>query len=724
MLKQMLLGLFLAAAVSAHACRVERLADGGWRFFRAGETTPFAVCAAPADGIRLTVRTEPGSPFVFFDAAPDVQTSDRTVRRIDLPRIALAPFVAKPKAMSNAGLTEVDGHTGALGFLAVAEPFTRRGVVAAWLTNERASGVVKSGFAADGRVVLDPFAEYGRMLVRGGQSVGVDTFVIGAFDDCRLGLEEYADAAARRAGTRLLPQIAGYTTWYPDRFGYSDRSKYPKGCGAGDEASTMAFADEIVRLNLTAYGFSFFQIDDQWQIGDELNGPARNFTATNPNGPYPNGFRPTTDYLAARGIRTGLWWIPFGGVSADPWWTDKSNLYVRVATDVPNQDADEDHGGSPAQRSGMPYETIWGGTCLDMTNPKARGYVAELTRRMTYDWGMGYIKYDGMWTGYAADLAGGKSWQEDHFDNAVFSDPAVPNIAAYRLGVKTMREAAKPGTFILGCNIAQNARSIVASFGLVDAMRIGGDNGPIDMFPDRYDKGPKAASNLYFLNGRLWYNDPDPVYVRNCVPLGRARTFASFTALAGALYNFSDWLPDLGADRVEILKRTMAPHGVKATRPIDYFEESLPTAWVVDGGRMKVFGLYNWNTNAARRVDFPADYAGLDPDKTYVGFDFWRNEFIAPFKGRFVLEVPADDCRVIAVHEVVDRPFVLSTSRHVASPLIDVAEEHWDAETKTLSGVSRVVPGEEYELRIFVDGRIVRRSFRPSDSTLTWQIKF
>ena len=90
----------------------------------------------------------------------------------------------------------------------------------------------------------------------------------------------------------------------------------------------------------------------------------------------------------------------------------------------------------------------------------------------------------------------------------------------------------------------------------------------------------------------------------------------------------------------------------------------------------------------------------------------------------FVLEVPADDCRVIAVHEVVDRPFVLSTSRHVASPLIDVAEEHWDAETKTLSGVSRVVPGEEYELRIFVDGRIVRRSFRPSDSTLTWQIKF
>ena len=375
-----------------------------------------------------------------------------------------------------------------------------------------------------------------------------------------------------------------------------------------------------------------------------------------------------------------------------------------------------------AQKAGLPFETSWANTCLDMTNPDAQAYVAAMTRRITYDWGMDYIKFDGIWSGYVGDLLGGKSWKEDHLDNVVFADETASNMSAFRLGLKTQREAAKPGTFILGCNLAQSPRALVPSVGFVDAMRIGGDNGPIDMFPDRYRKGPESATVNYFLNGRVWYNDPDPVYVRNVVPLGRARTFASFTAIAGALYNFSDWLPDLKPERVEILKRTLAPHGVLSTRPIDYFESGLPNAWVLEKGGVRVFGLYNWDTNEAKRVDYPAAYAGLDPEKTYVGFDFWNDRFIPSFKGRLTVDIPADDCRVIAVRELTDRPFVISTSRHVASPAFDVTEERWDSATKTLSGVSRVVPGERYELRIVNNGRLVRRAFTPDATPFAWSV--
>ena len=123
------------------------------------------------------------------------------------------------------------------------------------------------------------------MLVKANAGVPVDTFVIGEFDDCRLGLEAYADLLAKTHGVRLPRQISGYTTWYPERFGYSDRTKYPNGCGAGDEASTKAFADEVKRLGLDNYGFTFFQIDDQWQCGREYDGPARDFSRTNPKGP-------------------------------------------------------------------------------------------------------------------------------------------------------------------------------------------------------------------------------------------------------------------------------------------------------------------------------------------------------------------------------------------------------------------------------------------------------
>ena len=716
--------ILLAAALSAGLPKLE-FADWG---------------AVPAD-VEMTVRREAGSPFAFIDVAPKAAATNAMPRRIDLPALTLRPFAAKPKAMSYAGLTEVDGHTGAIGYLAVAEPFTRKGVVIGWLTNDRASGVIASGFDEKGRVVLRPFAEYGRMLVKAGTKVAPDTLVVGRFDDCRLGLEAYADLLAKKHGVKLPRQIAGYTTWYPDRFGYSDRSRYPQGCGAGDEESTKAFADEVRRLGLDKYGFRFFQCDDQWQCGKEYDGPARDFEHVNPKGPYPHGLRVVTDYLRERGIITGLWWMPFCGVSWDPAWSGRSNLFARAFADTPPCKSTATVAIAKAQKAGKPFETVWADTCLDMTNPDARAYVAAMTRRITYDWGMDYIKFDGIWTGYAGDLLGGKSWKNDHIDNVVFADETASNMSAFRQGLKTQREAAKPGTFILGCNLAQSPRALVPSVGFVDAMRIGGDNGPIDMFPNRYRKGPESATVNYFLNGRVWYNDPDPVYVRNVVPLGRARTFASFTALAGALYNFSDWLPDLKPERVEILKRTLAPHGILSARPIDYFESDLPNAWVLEKGGVRVFGLYNWNTNEAMRVDYPAAYAGLDPAKTYAGFDFWADRFVPAFKGRLSADVAADDCRVIAVREFDGtKPVVVSTSRHVASPAFDVADEKWEAAAKTLSGTSRTVSGESYELRIAVPwglrcvsangGRIVqsgpetRITFEAGRAALDWRLAF
>ena len=328
-----------------------------------------------------------------------------------------------------------------------------------------------------------------------------------------------------------------------------------------------------------------------------------------------------------------------------------------------------------------------------------------------------------MWTGHGGDLLGGATWRDDHYDNIVRSDMTKTGVEAFRAGVRTMREASAPGTFLLACNSAQNPRSIAASYGLIDAMRIGGDNGPIDEFPDRYIKGPIAATPRYFYNGRVWYNDPDPIYVRDAVSLNRARLFASWGGISGLLYNFSDWLPNLSAERVNLLKRTMAPHGIKECRPVDYFENLTSHVWEIGEGGCKVFGIFNWNTNKVLKVDYPAAYCGLDPEKTYFAFDFWRNKLLPPLSGRFSFEAPPDDCRVVAVHEAMDRPFVISTSRHVASPLLDVVEEHWDAEKRTLSGVSRVVPGERYELRIVRDGRLERHAFIPDRTPFAWNIQ-
>ena len=690
---------------SASEYRLERHGDALAAF---ADGRRFAVLS-PAEGDDWKIDTDAsGKDFIRFVFTPKAGRTGTFL----FPEIRLDGSAAALKAVGSQGFTTLEANAGSAMYLAVAEPKSRRGVVAAWLTSEHGSPFVMSS-ATNGVAVIRPELQFGCMGAR-----GCEVFVLGAFDDCRLGLEAYADAVAAHYSIRLKPQISGYTTWYDDRWGYS------KGHGAGTPASAREFADAVERLKLRDYGFTFYQIDDFWQDGpDNVNGPAKNFTRTKPNGPFAEGMKPTADYLRAKGILPGLWYMPFSGTQQDKeWWGDKQGLFVKDG------------------KTGRPYETSWGGTCLDMTNPDAVSYMQDVTRRICREWGYGYVKYDGMWTAMGCKLASRPHYVKDDYNEQIFADLAETGVGAYRRGVKALCEAAGADTFVLACNLAQNVRAMGASYGLVDAMRIGGDNGPIDIFPERYMKGVGTGTPRYFLNGRVWYNDPDPVYVRDSVPLERARLFATWTSLGGMLFNFSDWLPDLSAARVEVLKRTLAPHCVKSVRPVDFFERTNANAWVLESGERRIFGLYNWSTNETLVIDYPAAYAGLDPERTYVGFDFWGNGFVPPFSGRLVANVPPCACRVIACVPVAEHPVLVSTSRHVASPAIDVPCVRWDALSRTLSGVSKRVFGEAYELRVYApegwtcrsagtgtvirDDRGTRVLFAAEDSTCEWTLSF
>jgi len=695
--------------------RVVRDGEGACLVYRAGEDSPFAEIPAGAFGGNAVVgvRLDGDEPFVFFDIEPRSDCDDYVPGRLALGPAKLAGVGPDWKALGSGGLTNALATLGSYAFLAVAEPRSRRGYVAAWLTDEWASGIVSN--TPSGIVAV---AEYGPMLVRRGSAPKRDVFVLGAFDDCRLGLEAYADEVARHYGIDLPAQMSGFCTWYTDKGGFTlDKSRFER--GACSEKSTREFIDRASELGLGKWGFGYYQIDDRWQAGREHCGPALEFREVRKDGPYPNGLRPTVDHINAAGFVAGLWCMPFSGEPRDAYWYDKSNLFVKVAYDAPPGKY------RPKRVKGAPYWTPFGAGALDMTNPDAVEYMKETLGKITKEWGMRLVKFDGMYSGMAVELGHGWWHGPDDIGNQVFFDREASNAQAFRRGMKAMREALADGTQLLACNVKQNARGIAASYGLVEMLRIGGDNGPIDYKAERYMAGPLDGSPRYFLNGRVWYNDPDPVYVRDVVALSRARLFATWTSIGGLLYNFSDWLPDLSDGRIDILKRTMAPHRKpRQVRPVDYFERPIPNVWKLTDGDRAVFGLYNWDTNETLRVDYDAAYCDLDPEKTYAGFDFWANEPVPPFKGRFKFDVPPDSCRAIAVREAVDRPFVVSTSRHVASPVFDVVEERWNPETRTLSGRSTVVPGEPYELRIMDGGRLRRVSFEPSAQDFEWKVQF
>ena len=611
-----------------------------------------------------------GSPFLFLTARLiNDGNANRVLDRVTAMRLALDPGqdATDLRALGTAGLTDLSrqANPGSYSFLAVANPQSRAGLVAGWVSHDRGSGVLFTDIDED-LPVVEARCDYGKLLVEPGQAVKSETLVMGHFSDARLGLEAYADAVAKYYRIALPPQPTVYCTWYH--------------AGASNEKDLIENA-AFAREHLAPYGFSVVQIDDKWQDGAKIEGPRKDFTKHRADGPYPSGMAPTAARLERLGMVPGIWFMPFAGTWDDPFFADKQDMF--------------------AQKDGKPYVVHWGGTCFDLTHPQTRAYVYDMARRIAHDWGYKYFKLDGLWTGMATGMCYvNTGYREDELGSTKLHDTHMTHVQAYRDGLELVREAAGPDVFILGCNVAQNMRVLGASFGLVDAMRIGPDNG---RNWSQICRGPFSGSKTYFLHGRVWYNDPDPIYVRDSVPLEHARALTSWVTLTGQLNASSIQFDQLSKERLHLLQRTMPAHGLKP-RPADLFEQRIPRIWLLTDGagsaRRDVIGLFNWEEKDAVQIERSFAEIGLAPADAYVAFDYWANEFLGPVDATLKATVPAASCRILAVRPVVDHPQVLSTSRHITQGVIDLIEERWDESTGTLSGISRVVAGEPYELRI------------------------
>jgi hypothetical protein len=622
-------------------------------------------------GTLTTLTLYRSRPFVFMqttleNAEPELTTHPRLAPFTITAKMGAA--VRQVKALGTGGLSDADkkSNPGSYAFLAIADPKTRNGIVAAWLTNERGSGVVFSDIQND-TLLLEPRIDYGRLQLDAGQTETLETFIFGGFSDARLGLEAYAEAVATRYAIALPPQPVVYCTWYH--------------AGASNEKD-LARNAEFAKQNLTPFGFSVVQIDDRWQDGVRSNGPQKNFSTHKPDGPYPSGMKATADRIKSLGLTPGIWYMPFAGTFDDPYFADKQELF--------------------ATKDGKPFDTRWGGTCFDLTNPVTQKYVYDIAHRLAREWGYTYFKMDGLFTGTAARLIYvNDSYKDDELGETVLHDPAMTHIQAYRKGLDIVRQAAGKDVFFLGCCIPQNMRSFAPAMGLVDAMRIGPDN---KREWTAMLRGPDYGSRMYFLHRRVWYNDPDPIYMRqDDVPLEQARTLCSWVTIAGQLNASSTDYTKLDAQRLDILRRTMPSHSL-TPRPADLFEQKIPRIWLLtddaSGVRRDGVALYNWDDKQSARIEYPLEKIGLEAGKRYVGFDFWANAFVEPFSGIVRATLPAGGCKILSLRPVSDVPQLVGTSRHITQGIIDVKKEAWDAPAKSLNGTSEVVGGDPYELRI------------------------
>jgi hypothetical protein len=660
-------GDFLPGENRTVAAGAEPTRLGPARFLRVGHSCGRAVKLSLVEGlpfvlVQASIHNRAAKPLQVGEILPLAATID------------LGTPLAGLRTLGYDGLLPADQPRTRFFYLAAVDPKSHAGLVCGWLSHDRASGLVWSRGEQD-KLHVEPISQYGRLAIPSGATLEGEILAVGLFDDAAEGLEKLAETIFRFYRLRVKPVPSGYMTWYHAR--------------ALDEKRMPQLA-EWCAGHLKKYGFEFLQIDDGWQAAD------RDFTTHDPKGAYPSGMKPTAEAITKRGFAAGIWLTPFGWDHKRPVFAGHQDWFVK-------------------RRDGSVYAVTWGGDCLDMSHPEARKFLEETIGRMSHEWGYKFFKLDGLWAGVAARLLyPDPTFRPDGFGDAVFHDPEMSNVEAFRTGLKAVRRAAGPEAYLLGCTVAQNMRTLGASIGLVDGIRIGIDSG-------RSWPGILANVNtstaMYFLHGRVWHNDPDVLYLDKSFTLDQVRSFASWLAVTGQMVMVSEWLPDVPPERMEIVRRTIPNHNLRA-RPLDLFETFPARIWHLRSGegdsRRDVLGVFNWD-DKPRTI--AVELARLGLSERSVAFDFWYDRLV-PVSGRSLrLDLAPRSCRMLVLRPEAKHPQVVSTSRHVTQGMVDLAREHWDASAGMLHGVSRVVAGDPYELRIV--GPAAAETWQPHDARVS-----
>ena len=316
----------------------------------------------------------------------------------------------------------------------------------------------------------------GRVLLLGALGLGVPR--LAADQDALVGWYESAAAPWLLAHGDEDEVFAAYAEHLGTRLGRSTKRAGNVWCSWYAYYENIAedqLAEDITALE--GLPFDVVQIDDGWQerVGD-----------WHANGKFPAGMRALADRITDAGLRPGLWIAPFIVHPGSRTARERPELLLR--------DAD---GASvvAGHNWGTGYWT------LDLTLPATQDHLRETVHRLTHEWGFGYLKLDFL-------QAGTTPGSHHHAD--------VDREAAYRTGLRVIREAAGDETYLLG-----SGAPLLPSLGLVDGLRSGPDVAPMwDHYATRDPSDALARNAVVNTLHRLWHApvlevDPDVVYFRS-----------------------------------------------------------------------------------------------------------------------------------------------------------------------------------------------------------------
>ncbi len=331
---------------------------------------------------------------------------------------------------------------------------------------------------------------------------------------------------------------------------------------------------------------------------------------------------------------------------------------------------------------------VWG---YDYTDPDFLAYLTEVYSNLK----KGNIK--GLMFDYPSSGWAEKGGMEDKYSTTA---------AAYRNIFKYASEGLGPESYVHERNMIRGSD---ISVGLVASMRTENDT-------DEMDSTTVTRCGMKWYKNRVLINqDTDSkniVRLQNDRDKLRAVITMAYVVTGRLLLanSFSQFTPETLWD----LSRTFPYHTEnKSARPIDAFVSPSPMVYDFEiNDKWHQVTFFNPDQENERKIGINISGERVDgslalhKNKSYYAYDFWNDKFIGKLEGsmRLEQELRAGEARMISVHESLERPQVISTDRHIMQGYIDIVDNKWDSETKTLSGISKIIGDDPYVITIASDG--------------------
>lgn len=542
--------------------------------------------------------------------------------------------------------------------------YNKEGVAIGYLENNSGLGNLLISKTGDNEISFLAESVYApQLLLKPGKTISSNRLMIHIDSTPYKALETYAATMGKLNNARTNSIVNGWCSWFYTLANVSEKE--------------VLLNTEFAAKHLKQYGLEYIQMDEGYQKwhGD-WEGNER----------FPHGMKWLVDKIKSYGFKAGLWLSPYVISEPTEVFQKHPDWFLKNPDGTPKRVGNwPEDAEPPADENPKRY-------CLDITHPEAAQWLHDLIDTIVNDWGYEMIKIDFVaWSILAANH---------------YYDPTVSAAEAYRKGMEIMRHAAGDKCHILDCGPG------AITTGLADSMRIEADvnygfsNAAWDTYFLHPDSSASAAARRYYFHKRTRINDADHICM-NLLNNQQAEAAATIIALSGGNMISGDRLIELDAYKLEILKKITPSFGETAI-PVDLFDGEIQSVFALKIKKpfaiWTIAAFFNSNMTDPVQKNFSLDRLWLQPGKTYLAFDFWKQQFIGEITGELKVTVAPGSVTLLSLHEKTGQPQFISTDRHVLQGAVETEDVNWNEQTKTISGVSTGSLNTSHNVYVYVPG--------------------